>query len=67
MRWNVKPEPAREVGQIWTKWFFAWRKTRVKTHFVWLEFYEVTYRLDRVEGNVQYWVETDRNLFDCYC
>ena len=64
MKWKIDSTP--KVGGIRTRRVFAWRKTKVGDHYVWLETYQVT---EKYEVRENYygtesgrWNEIDRDI-----
>ena len=74
MRWKLKSPP--KVGDTRTRLVFAWKKTRVGDHIVWLEQYQVYEEYvyvryeDFMEGFYsrpgEQWIETSRYVCDYY-
>ena len=63
MKWKVSESPKN--GEIRTRRVFAWRKTKVKDYWVWLETYQITEKYFVSAGGVHaWWSETNRDVLD---
>jgi len=61
MKWKIKKQENPKNGDIRTRKVFAWRKTKVKEYWVWLETYQITEKyFISVGGNQSWWSEIDR-------
>jgi hypothetical protein len=63
MRWIKKVKKSPHAGETRIRKVFAWRRTEVGRHVVWLEFYEVHEKFFQpLGGGAGWWSEKSRHL-----
>lgn len=66
MKWKIKTDQPK-TGDKRKKRIFAWKKTRVGEHWVWLESYQVTEKFFMNINGQCWWTEESRETLDWFC
>ena len=67
MKWKIEKTKRPNHGDIKKTRVFAWKKTKVGDHWVWLETYQITEKyFVSVGGNQAWWSEISRETLDYF-